>query len=1359
MANETTGFDPNAYMAAKTQPAFDPNAYLSGKTKSLAEDKAFDPVEHYSQNPSPENLTTAREVFKQRAQQPTNWSDFITAIPKSVVGGVAGLAKGAVNVAGNLATEVNPFASESQQQRAQRENAAALQTGAYQGFDSILNGGWRNLQRLFGKTDRTLSDQEIDDQIQHEAAKRAVLNEMRGGKIVEGGAGEPLGFGRVERNTQTPEQLATSGTPVRPDVVESESFLGDPRTYALEPLAKVAGPAISKNLTAPILKAAGGTLEGAGNLANAVTGHNRGLIGAVGVGLHSASPIAGVTTYAAGLAARNLLPKAGQLLTEAGEEAAGAAPPVGQSLASKVIKSGAQGTVTGAALSAPYIATAQSPEEAGEAFGGGIGIGGVLGGAHGAINARNTEVSAKFNQLANEGSQINYGLGWDAEHQQAMANLSPEAQRVINAYRARYNGMADANGIPIQIYALGGPDYTRALQENHGGTATDTRGFISPDGTKIFLNADLGGDVAKTNQTLGHEAGGHLTEFLGEISKSADVASLQNSIRDALYQSGQPTTQFKAFMRNYAADLAKNGASADQIAKLDPKYFEKEFLAQHAAQILDGENIANFHLPKPITERLIQGISTWLQNQGISPKQGGEIGWGAKEIKNVTSQLRDILYKQGAESESLKGQEQSPAASYRIAQLKQIVSEPTKPNATVDEVNARDAAKKELDDLLKKTGQPVAQAQGPAPANPVADSRRVAAALRVQGIPKEEAAKWASVAEGNSIEEKVVDALRKRANAKFPNTPQTQQSTNVSPPAPNESVSPQPVPGEQTPVAVAQETQEAQPNPAQPQKSAPPEPVRTREEVQALIENARNAATAKEKKPSSDAAQKRIQKAVLDAVMADIGESQGLSAKTDKHGITTISGDLNPNDARHMALAEMAGLASDDIARLESLQQAKGTVQHIRYNSAVSNAEQAKALTGEATRENTETGMTKRKEEYAADPAAMREEGTVQHKAIIPLSTVVSSPSGGVHVTAMNLDNVLHNAASIFEGLKQIGRDNPYGDTPSEQQELLMRDAQAYADNHAHGFKGDGSGPMKRFPDSNLPSTDPNYTPQEIPKERFYILNMAFKEEKAGKLAGYNEELKAKLEAGKEPTKGQLKKQADAQELHALAVENNRWVDPASGETNQLRKELKDAGFDTEDKLKSPFETLSPQHILEIGDEPLAMQEGDIPTVRPHGFTVNAAELGRKGYPNTKAVGAGFMPDTGKPEEGGNPGERLAREAEEAGVMLSLSTLRGLIREDSDTMNKIRQRIQEKTGNPARFQPEPPYDPTKDKSLVVNEDDPPLVRRFLSLMKKEDDGTITDSELDILDKVHARLDKEHPGGSRAILKRFERNQH
>lgn len=88
------------------------------------------------------------------------------------------------------------------------------------------------------------------------------------------------------------------------------------------------------------------------------------------------------------------------------------------------------------------------------------------------------------------------------------------------------------------------------------------------------------------------------------------------------------------------------------------------------------------------------------------------------------------------------------------------------------------------------------------------------------------------------------------------------------------------------------------------------------------------------------------------------------------------------------------------------------------------------------------------------------------------------------------------------------------------------------------------------------------------------------------------------------------------------------------------------------------------------------------------GFIVHSLEIPDALRTQQRQGNPLFMPDTGTPEEGNTPGERLAREAEQAGVVLNVATLKGLIQQDEDTMNRVRARIQQNTGNPARFMPD-----------------------------------------------------------------------
>lgn len=391
--------------------------------------------------------------------------------------------------------------------------------------------------------------------------------------------------------------------------------------------------------------------------------------------------------------------------------------------------------------------------------------------------------------------------------------------------------------------------------------------------------------------------------------------------------------------------------------------------------------------------------------------------------------------------------------------------------------------------------------------------------------------------------------------------------------------------------------------------------------VSDLVSNAENAERAliasEGKKDTSKAAQDRIRKAKMQSVLGELDENSGLHLQTDQFGIETIRGDFDPTDPRHTALAELGGGITKPVAqRLVQFQQRKETPTYIRYRSARS------------AEEGAETGMKVRTDEYSKDPASERETGTIQHKVVIPLETEMSTTKGTLAAKFFVPDNVLHNIASVFEGLKTLGEKNPYGETAREQEPLVIQDANAAAQNHAHGWRGDGSGPIERFPDTaGIPEVDRNWTPLVIPKERFDILNMAMHSPEASRLADVTAKIQAKV-AAKEPVPKSYRAQEHrAQEAYALAQHNERWTDDLTGETNQLRARMKAAGVSIGDRFKSPFETLAPQHILEISDKPIALQPGDIPSVRPTGLDIDPAEVVRSGRMNPTAVRASFMPE------------------------------------------------------------------------------------------------------------------------------------
>lgn len=1230
------------------------------------------------------------------------------------------------------------------------------------GLAGTVTGG------VVGNTQAQLSDADLRGRFQNDVLYRYLTQQAQQGRMIpEALSGNEIGV--------TPQQLDAQGKPISPEEIENIGTATNPAN--LVELGALTNP-VSRGVMSPLVKGAGAVATGAANILDKA--HLGSAARAAGIleSIYHGNPLGAAVGVAAPLASKALSSAgrgAGNILTQAGEEMAGGAIPLGQSTATKVAKEAIKGAAGSVPTGAAFAATGGTPEGAGSQAGFAIGLGGLLS-ATGAIpkagKSGAIERVAAGQQLAKEGAAANYGVGFDDWHNEAMQSVNPADTEAINKYRGFLDRLRTADGAPIQVYAVKGDKFSevqRKLGEvdvSGNPTNPNGRGLISPDGSQIFVNVDAKGNAG---DTLGHETG-HAADLVGKYADALLHQSLQSSIAKHLYTADAqgnvlPTKEFADFMDSYQKSVGAKSMSR--------KEFEAEYVAETARKILGGQNIENFTLPKSLSDKMGEGVSDFLNTIGVKPGDG-KLGFNGKEIQSITRNVSDLLRETGKAQQGF-----DTSAQYRLDQLKQTIANRPKANATVAELDAYAAARKEYDDLTKKqaaaqaqpfpaSGAPPVRPSAPvAPPSRTANQTRVAASLRLNGLTPTEAAQWASVAQGDTVEAMIVDALQKRAQQKFPNSPATpvQSTPNVQTPTPaNESVPT--VSGKTEPVSsvAVQETPNVthEPTPVLPDGNpeTTPETVDHRARVKALVDTAEERArwelgnsvavkpegmklntkdgrawkkeqeSAGKEILSNEDAEQRVTRAKIDAVLSDIGDDKtGLHREIDDFGNETIVGDYDPSNPQHEALANIGGgVSAKDAATLQGMQANKGRILYAKYRSALSNAEQSKALTGEATRENADTSMTTRRREYQKDPSSERDKGTIQSKVIIPIGTEMKSPSGTILARFVTLDNLLHNVRSIFEGLPSIGRENPYGNDPARQEALLVRDAQAYAENHANGYRGDGSAPMTRFPDSGLPAVKEGYQPVRIPADRFALLNMAFHSEGAGKLGDLLTRRDALAEQGKELPKASKAQLAKAQESYALGKENAPWVDPQSGETNQLRAELKAAGFDTKNKLKPPFETLSPDHILETSDQPLPVKEGEIATVRPHGFTIDPAKLAEKGLPQNKAVSAGFLPsestpgkeptagasgeplqpvqsehpssgvtskqdtqnpvsDNGSPEAGSSPGERLAREAEQAGVVLSISVLKGLIQEDPATMERIRARIQQNTGSAAKFLP------------------------------------------------------------------------
>jgi hypothetical protein len=480
---------------------------------------------------------------------------------------------------------------------------------------------------------------------------------------------------------------------------------------------------------------------------------------------------------------------------------------------------------------------------------------------------------------------------------------------------------------------------------------------------------------------------------------------------------------------------------------------------------------------------------------------------------------------------------------------------------------------------------------------------------------------------------------------------------------------------------VAAETPQVQNPTAAPVAVGPAEVTPQRDPPEKVAADAEQAAIAKEKyqRANTAAGKKRVQDAKVEA-LAEAGKENpnDLHVATDSLGSKTLVGDIRPDNPYHAAILKELGVSPDQIKGITDAQQLDGLPAYIRYRSAKSDTE---GEGGEGSAESISDAQ-KRASEIEANPAQDRKEWTIQHKVAIPLDTSVTK-SGGFSKRFLVLSDLLHNAQSIFEWMKSKGETNPYGETAAEQEQGLAADAQAYAKNHAHGWNGPGTDPMKGFPDSGFPALDPNYQPTVIPQNRFDVLNAMFNNEKAVKVGDKQQTADEKLQKVNDAKTPGAKKTAqgvydravkalrESEELQNINKENGGYFDPNSNETNALRARMKADGFDPDKGFYSVFQNLSPDHILGVSDKPIPHQPGDVDSIRPTGFDIDPAELARQGLPNQKAVAAGFLPDTDQKtdfrQDMRDQGEWMNREARARGY----TSINELSQDDPSALTKM----------------------------------------------------------------------------------------
>lgn len=1096
------------------------------------------------------------------------------------------------------------------------------------------------------------------------AAQLASGRPLTGGFVagLTGATGTPV-------SELTPEALQQSGAPaVRPFMVQTEAASGNPENLILAAAPELPGTQyLGGKLTQGVGKAAqvGGqgvdlAIQGGRALAAQIRKVPLGPQIAHGVaaiaGFTHAPALATAGGVGAGLKGLQWL---GRGLEEQGAAAASGAPSALDTAAANARLSGtgsvltdtqrvigdaaSRGAATAIGMAPVNLAlSGGNPEDLANQTAGAAAFGGVTDLLR---SARPALVEAARPALRQKGLESQDTNTREGRASTQFVQQLPEAQRnTVLELQGALAGLPVTNAqgqqVPARLVVQSSGDFANTLKK-FGFTNIPEGGgqgfYWGPDGT-AYINSDhptmgAGNTFA---HVAGHEFAGHIGSLILQAAGAKGGPIYDGIIRAAktnLYNpDGAPTPDFQRFLDGYNQAFDPTGKTKE----IDPTNQNSvdEFLAETAGQIISRRGVGDIALPPSLLDRVTQGVGTFMAGlTGVDPRSVGNGRFGQKEVADLSESVRDSLIQlagmklRPGQGEGAISRPQTP--DEYVQELQDTLAKP-RPTDTAANVKAwlkeQAQARKELADFQGQASAPTPRAAPTPPSAPVVPPNPDRADA-IKGIPAEAAQHVDAAAQAlggtPNSSELLTAATKLRGGGKI-NPPNVQPAT-----APQT----QPLPSGSTVATARAEPVAAPVAPVQDQTPAGVA-LGTPDEVAA---NAEKEAIAQEKygRANTGAGKKRVQDAKIQA-LAEAGRQgeNDLSIVTNATSDKSLVGDINPENPYHAAILKELGITPDQIKGVTDAQTLSGTPAYIRYRSAKSDTE---GTGGEGSAESIGSA-SKRAEEIEANPAEDRKASTIQHKVAIPLDTSVTK-SGGISKRFLVLSDLLHNAQSIFEWMKANGVQNPYGETHGEQGQGLAADAQAYAKNHASGWNGPGTAPMQGFPDTGFPPRDPNYQPTVIPKDRFDVLNAMFNDEKAvkvGEKQSVVDDKKARVDAAKTPAAKSAAQRVyeravdslrQSEELQNLNRENGAYFDPASNETNELRKNMKDSGFDPKEGFYSVFQNLSPDHILDVSDKPIPHQPGDVDSIRPSGFDIDPAELAREGLPNQKAIAAGFSPD------------------------------------------------------------------------------------------------------------------------------------
>lgn len=876
-------------------------------------------------------------------------------------------------------------------------------------------------------------------------------------------------------------------------------------------------------------------------------------------------------------------------------------------------------------------------------------------------SAKPADKDAAIQRLAELMNQKIQGDPLSGETMRYMETMDPKAREAFLEVVGSFGGIKvqTPNGEKgLRFDVVSGETFKNIA----GGTG---RGFYHDGNGHILINGDSPSTriAGELQYTLGHEAGGHaaLNALEALTSKSGPMAdNLRNAVRSKVIENGKATPDFQKFVDSYKARVDSDEIKAKPAT--DP-YFIDEFISETAGDVVSSKGPGQLAIPVGIRDIVSDAAGNMFGSLlGIEPGSiGGKKKFDRTEVGEITSAVSDFLggiasqrFARGWKpTENIPPQPQAaaapgapppgpapaPAAGAR-PRTETPFTAPRDLSAMMEGAADRSfpAASEPLQPAAPQ-GAPAAPGEAPRPAaEPQAAPAGVLDAAVVDQMRDkyiETSGVFGMTKTGRPMADRTVDQRAEKAGQEFDQlwkefSDYLAEKDLEAPDNPNEAYEAMllfgaglrpagPGAGDRAPAAPpVKPAASEEPASSIVSKEEPAKPVIEEQEIKDRVAIAEQAAAAGiGPRVGAKGREQRLKQARIEALLdiaTEVAEGPDRLQKREEYGETKFTGRLDPSNPVHRAILDEVGAPADTVSYLsENI----GKTLFIDYNSAAKEVqsetagqERAMDVTGKQRQEEYSESTPQDRLDRMADPAKTTGEGVQQGKAFVPLSFRVNPSTGSVTVTGFSPQRLLSNARKIISFLKGNGPETGY---KSVNDPNLIRDAQAYAQNHANGYRGDGSAPIT--------GQEPNssYVPRSIPKNRFDVLNAAFANEAA--LGG---------ESRREATR------AKAGEAQKLAAENEVGVALDTGEVNPLRDYINKSGkFEltneagktrtgTKEILEPVVESLRPELITKTGKEQPTTDE----SIRQTGFEGDLSALAEEGLPKSKYVGAGFMPET-----------------------------------------------------------------------------------------------------------------------------------